>query len=271
MRITNATNATYNRDFYNALPEDRCLATYLRHESVRSLYLSLVERAYRTAERGCPGEVSVLDLGAGEGSATLPFLELGAQVLAVDISERQLEQLLRKCGGLQGQLELRCADISDVLQENRRFDIVVANSLLHHIPDYLDLIRRASALLTEYGVFLSFQDPMWKASITRRDAVLSWAVYAGWRLGQGDLAGGIWRRIRRACGFYSATSPYDNVEYHVVRNGVDQRAIASLLVSQGFECDVFRYCSFQSDLLQPWGDRLGVKNTFGVLATRSRC
>jgi SAM-dependent methyltransferase len=261
-----------NRDFYNSLPEGsyRCGAPHLRHESVFLLYMSLVERAHEIARGRSPDCVTVLDLGAGDGIATLPFLQLGAQVLAVDISENQLQQLARTCDRFSARLELRCADILRVLEEDRRFDIVVANSLLHHIPDYTDLVRRASTALAEGGVFFSFQDPMWKPSMSQRDAVLSWAAYVFWRLGQGDLARGAWRRIRRSFGIYSSRSPHDNVEYHAVRRGVNQALLVDILTEEGFHCDVFEYCSFHSSLLQPWGEKLGVRNTYGLLAARHR-
>jgi len=262
--------STANRDAYNNLEMGRyvSIAPHLRHDSIRNLYAGLVETAYQTASSQIIGPASVLDLGAGEGTVTRPFLQLGASVLAVDISEKQLEQLQVKCAGLPGQLELRCADLYVVMGEDRRFDIIVANSLLHHIPDYVDLVQRASALLSENGVFFCFQDPMWKPSIARRDALLSWTAYTAWRLGQGDLLGGIWRRIRRMFGFYSAESLHDNTEYHAVRDGVNQNAIRAALAAEGFECELFEYCSFHSDAWQPLGERLGVKNTFGLLATR---
>lgn len=109
---------------------------------------------------------------------------------------------------------------------------------------------------------------MWKPSISRRDALLSWAAYSAWRLGQGDLLGGIGRRIRRMLGFYSAESLHDNTEYHAVRDGVNQNAIRAVLAAEGLECEILEYCSFHSDTLQPLGEKLGVKNTFGLLATK---
>lgn len=264
-------NAIINKDAYNALPigDYASGAPHLRHESISNLYARLVEAAYQTAASSqVTGSVSVLDLGAGEGTVTRPFLLLGANVVAVDISERQLEQLQVKCAGLPGQLELRCEDLYSVMEEDRYYDIIVANSLLHHIPDYIDLVRRASGRLSEKGVFFCFQDPMWKSSISRRDAFLSWLAYTAWRFGQGDLLGGIWRRFRRMFGFYSAESLHDNTEYHAVREGVNQNAICETLAAEGFECELFEYCSFHSDAWQPLGERLGVKNTFGLLAAR---
>src|SRR5688572_10310541 len=98
-----ARNATSNRLVYDALLEGdyASMAPHLRHDSIRALYANLVQKAYAAASLGAAGgPVSVLDLGAGEGTVTLPFLQLGANVLAVDISAKQLDSLRIKCAGL---------------------------------------------------------------------------------------------------------------------------------------------------------------------------
>lgn len=242
-------------------------APHLSHASIRHLYEKLVLRVFESAsgQKKCP---YILDLGAGDGTATLPFLQLGARVLAVDISERQMEQLRTKCAEFDDRLETRCEDMKKVLDNASRFDIVVMNSVLHHIPDYMSLIKRVSHILADDGVFMSFQDPMWKKTISKRDAIVSNFAYFVWRMGRGDILGGAWRRFRRALNIYSAESPHDNTEYHAVRNGVDQLGICKFFEQHGFVCKVIEYCSFHSAMLQPFGERLGVKNTFAIVAGR---
>ena len=71
------------------------VSPHVKYASLRKLYSRLVGQVYAHARKYA--EVpTVLDLGAGEGSATLPFLELGARVVAVDVSESQLAELRRK-------------------------------------------------------------------------------------------------------------------------------------------------------------------------------
>ncbi|MDI3258484.1 MAG: class I SAM-dependent methyltransferase [Sinobacteraceae bacterium] len=243
-------------------------APHLRHESIRRLYLDLLGTALGPfLSRGrCP---RVLDLGAGEGSATLPLLQMGAAVVAVDISARQLAALQARCAGFADRLTMRCEDISTVLAEDREeYDAVVANSLLHHIPDYLNLVEGVARIVREGGAFVSFQDPVWRPAMSRRDRWLSDGAYAIWRLGRGDVIGGLGRRLRRMRGRYSESSIHDNVEFHAVRQGVDQHAIVRLLNERGFRCRLQEYCSFHSDYLQRFGERWRVLNTFGLLAVR---
>ena len=266
----NRIAATANRTAYEG--EDAFAyingAPHIKHETLRKLYGALVVRVFDTA-RLHVGVPKVLDLGAGEGSATLPFLELGARVVAVDISDRQLQALKQRCGDYGHMLDIRVADVSSVLDDkSERFDIVVANSFLHHVPDYLGMVENAITVLGPHGQFFSFQDPMRYDRLGRATRAFCEVAYGFWRVFQGDVMGGLARRARRARGVYLRDSVHDNTEYHFTRNGVDQDAIEVLFRQHGFVCHLIRYFSTQSVLFQEIGERLGARNTFAIVAER---
>jgi len=246
-------------------------APHIKHLSLRLLYGQLVLEVFDAAARHA-SPPRVLDLGAGEGSVTLPFLELGAKVTAVDISSRQLETLREKCQRNQDMLEVRCEDVNDTLREPLgKYDIIAVNSFLHHIPDYLSVIDKCVSLLTPHGIFFSFQDPLRYDTVGRPSRLFTDMGYFFWRLSKGskgDVIGGIRRRLRRRRGIYLEDCSLDNAEYHVTRNGVDQYAIEKLFKDFGFDCRIITYYSTQNSLFQPIGAALGFKNTFGVIARR---
>jgi SAM-dependent methyltransferase len=243
-------------------------APHVKHASVRSLYDKLVGQAYSYAER-YQRPPRVLDLGAGEGSATLSFLELGARVTAVDISKSQLDGLAKKCRRYAGNLEIMCLDVNEACAKiTERYDIVVTNAFLHHVPDYLNLVQAADRLLSSHGLFFSFQDPLKYKTVRPIDKVFSNVAYFFWRISQGDVFGGLQRRWRRARGIYSAESKYDNAEYHVVRGGVDEEAIKAALEKNGHECAITKYFSTQSGTFQAIGQFLGIRNTFAIMARK---
>ena len=214
-------------------------APHIKHASLRKLYGKLVVRVFDNAKLHSE-TLRVLDLGAGEGSVTLPFLELGARVVAVDISASQLAALEAKCEPYKDQLEARCDDIQVFLQEkSEKYDIIVVNSFLHHVPDYIGMIGEAVTLLSPYGQFFSFQDPLRYDSVGRIAAAFNKLAYFSWRIRKGDIIGGLKRRIRRAHGIYLEDSIADNAEYHAIRNGVDQDAVCRLFREEGFDCKYF--------------------------------
>jgi len=166
-------------------------------------------------------------------------------------------------------LEVRCEDINDALKNNKeKYDIIVINSFLHHVPDYLGMIKAAIMLLSSHGQFFSFQDPLRYDSLGKGVKAFSDLAYFSWRIFKGDVVAGLLRRIRRGRGIYYEDSVHDNAEYHVTRNGVDQDSIRALFEAAGADCSIVSYFSTQSRLFQPIGAWLGMRNTFAVVAQR---
>jgi len=212
----------------------------------------------------------VLDMGAGEGSVTLPFLELGAQVTAVDVSQSQLSTLAAKCEPFGDRLRIRCVGIEEMLEsETDTYDIIVTNSFLHHLPDYLGLIRRTIPLLSPQGQFFSFQDPLRYASLGHFTRIFKDIAYLSWRISKSDAIGGLKRRLRRSRHGFMEDCVQDNAEYHATRGGMDQDAILQLFQQEGFDCDLRRYFSTQSRVFQKVGAAWGLQNTFAIMLARS--
>jgi len=260
----NATtyDLTATKDYVDGAP-------HIKLASLRSLYWDLLVQVYDYAVKhtDCP---HVLDLGAGEGEAALSFLELGARVTAVDISMSQIDALGKKCEQFADRLELRCEKVQGVLADRGcKYDVVVTNSFLHHVPDYLGMIKGVVGLLSPHGQLFTFQDPLRHDSVSAFTRAFTDVAYLSWRLFKGDFWGGLGRRLRRWRGAYLADSVYDNTDYHILRNGVDQEALKHLLERAGLKCRVVRYCSTQSRIFQRFGNILGVENTFALIAQRS--
>jgi 2-polyprenyl-3-methyl-5-hydroxy-6-metoxy-1,4-benzoquinol methylase len=264
-RVAAAANAiSYDEQIFKDYIDT---APHLKHSSLRDFYARLIQQLVDTAKAQA-AIPEVLDLGAGEGSATQLFLEAGAKVTAVDISTTQLDSLRERCAKFGDRLSVRCEDINDTLtNETKQYDIVVTISFLHHVPDVVDLTEKAIRLLKPHGQFFAFQDPLRYDSLTSTTRAFSFVAFYFWRIFKGDLVNGMKRFIRRRRGEYD-DSVYDNAEYHVVRNGVDQDAIARFVEGQGFHCQIVRYFSTQNPLFQSIGAALGMKNTFAVIAQK---
>jgi SAM-dependent methyltransferase len=91
-------------------------------------------------------EHRVLEVGAGFGRFTFPLLEFCHSVVALDLSERVLDSLIRtrdERGISEERCSVRCGDINNLSGEllGEAFDFVVGVFILHHLPDFARTIR----------------------------------------------------------------------------------------------------------------------------------
>jgi len=242
-------------------------APHLKHANLRDLYARLVAETMADARAAGITTVDVLDLGAGQGDASIPFLAHGARVTAVDDSPAQLARLRE-----QGHAHLTIVedDAARFLESSgSTYDVLVFSSFLHHVPDYVGLLRRAITMLRPAGQVLTFQDPLEYRSLPLATSAYSKLAYFSWRVRKGDVIGGLRRRARRAVGIWYDDCPEDVIEYHATRGGVDHRAVREALEESGFEVTVTRYFSTQDRMFHQLGTRLHLENTFALRARRT--
>lgn len=145
-----------------------------------------------------------------------------------------------------------------------------AISVLHHIPDYVQFLASALPRLAPGGSLLCLQDPLLYERLPATRRYFERLSYLSWRIGQGNLAAGLATTLRRLRGAYDETKSADMVEYHVVRNGVDEEAILAALRPSFGDVRLVTYWSTQSTSGMRIGERLKWRNTFGVHATGYR-
>lgn len=95
-----------------------------------------------------------LDFGAGTGNLTGKLLRMGYRLTAIDISAEMCTILRKK---YKTYLEAKKLTIINSAIENvsfgkGEFDIVTCYSVLHHLPDYVDVVRRLCVFLKKGGL-----------------------------------------------------------------------------------------------------------------------
>ncbi len=240
---------------------------HLRH---RHLYEHLTGRISEALEpvRESNPVPDVLEIGAGDGSVTERLLAMGCSVTGTEISSASVEGMQRRFGRNDRFRALYDEQSDLAVLGDSRFDLVLFASVLHHIPDYLAAIRNAAdGYLRKGGSLVSIQDPLWYPRVKPGDRRLTELSFLSWRLAQGDLLKGIKTRLGRATRGLSEDTPGDTIEYHVVRNGVDEQAVEACLSERFESVEVERYWSSQGPAQQRIGERLGRLNTFAIFAT----
>ncbi len=258
-----------NVDTYEHFDERRYVngAPHLKHKSIGKIYRSLVTTALDRIRRD-PTAVDVLELGAGNGLASIPWFERKVRLTAVDSSQSMLQDLTRKAAPYGLKPRLIVDDVMNYVGTTEAsFDIVTHVSMIHHVPDYLGLLARSTTRVRAGGCLLTFQDPLRYDRMPRHHRLVDRASYFAWRAGQGNLKRGLKTRWRRLRGIYTASEVVDFDEYHVVRNGVDSEQIGRLLQESFDSVEVIPYWSTYSRALQSLGERMRLKSSFGVLAS----
>jgi len=111
---------------------------------------------------------SALDIGCGTGNISVKLLKLGFRVTAVDISQEMLGILQEKVKGLPENhynLRIVCENIDSFLtstEEISQYDCITMNSVLHHLPRYLNTITAACKLLPNEGLLYISHEPLQK-------------------------------------------------------------------------------------------------------------
>jgi phospholipid N-methyltransferase len=239
---------------------------HLAHPELRAWVVGLFTEAVQHAvARGLPPRV--LEIGAGDGGITEPLLARGFEVTATEVSRHAVERLQAKYGA-NNRLTVvhdEAEDASGV--EGGPFSVALCASVLHHIPDYLSFVGKVTDQhVAPGGAFVSVQDPLRYDTMSPVAHRFDRAAYLVWRLGRGNRLSGLVSLKNRLTGNLDPSRPGDMVEYHVMRNGVDEEALESLLEPRFEELRLLTYWSNQSRLAQRFGRRAGLENQFALVA-----
>lgn len=238
---------------------------HLRHAALRERIDSRI-RDVITEILQRENDCAVLEIGAGHGSFTEAVLAAGGTPTITEMSRASCEFLTERFRNVQVRV-IYDADGNGPLRSGAHYDVILLISVIHHIPDYIDVVTSlCDNVLRPGGTVVTFQDPVWYPRQKRWERALSQGSYFAWRITQGELRRGLatqWRRLR---GVYDESEPSDLVEYHVVRQGVDDFALRDVLEARFGNVQMESYFSTQSPLLQRIGEKHFPPNTFGIVA-----
>ncbi len=134
------------------------------------------------------GEISgdVLDLGTGTAQIPIELCRRNdaCRVMAADaaIAMLDLARLNIEIAGLTMRIQLDKVDAKELHYDDDSFQVVMSNSILHHIPEPMDVLREAVRVLAPGGL-LFFRDLLRPESEEELESLVQ--TYAG---GEGEHA-----------------------------------------------------------------------------------
>ncbi len=236
----------------------------LRLEIVDRLRVLVQERVTAT------GAARVLEIGAGHGSFTDHLLAFGAEVTATEMSRGSADHLRARYAANPHAHVVHDVDGAAPAALGEQYDLVVAASVLHHIPDYLAAIRSWTDVTAPGGTFFSVADPLLYSEVGSWSHRLQWGAHYAWRLGRPGQFTAARNLVRRRRHGVDAAHESDMVEYHVLRDGVDHLALDAQLRQSFDSVDTWSYWSTPSPVLQALGERAGLVTNFAITARGRR-
>jgi ubiquinone/menaquinone biosynthesis C-methylase UbiE len=182
-------------------------------------------------------DLTLLDMGCGTGLASELLLktqmgECISEVDLLDTSPEMLQKAWERASGWRPQTTLVNSTIERLVERNRKYDIILICSVLHHIPDVMEFLQHVRKLQASSGIFLHLQDPngdyLHDSVLKERIAELrayQRPVFPKWlrRLSPHRVMG----RLRRGLAGQQDQGYLDRVNNELIESGVIQKAMAA--------------------------------------------
>lgn len=101
-------------------------------------------------------DISVFDLGAGLGSASIPLAKNGIYTIAADISTVMLDTAAKRAKGRYQHLILAQMNAYDIMLPDESVDVVVENAMLHLVDEPELVIKEIARILKPNGKLIRF-------------------------------------------------------------------------------------------------------------------
>ena len=123
---------------------------YLKNSSDRIIVRSRIVKKYL----GDLKNVSILDIGCGDGSLSLQYLDESNHLTMVDISDNMLRKVSEKIPkALKSNVRL-VNDSFEVISDAEQFDVILCVGVIAHVPVVDDLFEKIATLLKPNGYLI---------------------------------------------------------------------------------------------------------------------
>ena len=96
--------------------------------------------------------LKILDIGCGGGLVAEPISRLGAELVAIDASQKNINvaKIHAEKSGLK--IDYQCITAEDLASQNQQFDVVLALEIIEHVADVEKFIEACATLVKPGGL-----------------------------------------------------------------------------------------------------------------------
>jgi 2-polyprenyl-6-hydroxyphenyl methylase/3-demethylubiquinone-9 3-methyltransferase len=99
--------------------------------------------------------LSVLDIGCGGGILSESLARLGAEMVSIDPSRRNIEVARDHAAHLGLSIDYRCVTAEDLAADGVAFDVVLAMEVIEHVRDVSGFLRLAASMVRPGGLLVA--------------------------------------------------------------------------------------------------------------------
>lgn len=125
------------------------------HSTVNRVFVDDLLTFLHRPDRSDDQPLRILDVGTGTAQIPLELCmrEVPVRITAIDLAGHMLQLALRNVlkAGRSESIKLEHVDAKDLPYADGQFDVVMSNSIIHHIPEPLAVLREMSRVLKPGG------------------------------------------------------------------------------------------------------------------------
>ncbi len=144
-----------------------------RYLAIDGMAAKLARAMDRAGPESLPPQ-TIMDVGSGSGNSVFALAKLypDAQIIASDLSPNMVAIMQDRASsmGISGRLTTMVADASKLEPRAHRFDLIVGSSMLHHMVDPFDTLRRLLMGLRPDGIAI-FYEPFQAGNVVLRQCL----------------------------------------------------------------------------------------------------
>lgn len=133
-------------DFYSLYYRDLYTSNYVSYPSFLADQIKTGESIFDFVKQYLPEKSEVCEIGCGMGGILLPFKLNGHNITGVDLGVEYIEI------GKNIDLNLSVGDIDLLIKDGKKFDLIIVNHVLEHIPEIKEFLYKTKEILNEMGL-----------------------------------------------------------------------------------------------------------------------